>query len=72
MITTSTPPIPNTPLSAYMDRYSLSRHVVAFSNAKLKGVVEYKLKRPEFKGDAIQEIVEKWKGEGIWPILEGQ
>ncbi|KAF7295281.1 NAD dependent epimerase dehydratase family protein [Mycena indigotica] len=35
MITTSNPPIPNTPLSAYMDKYALDKHVVAFSNQKL-------------------------------------
>jgi hypothetical protein len=69
MISTSNPPIPNTPLSAYMDSYSLSRHVIAFNNSKIKKVVGYKLLKPKFDGVAIKEVVEKWKEEGTWPIL---
>jgi hypothetical protein len=72
MITTSKPPIPNTPLSAYMDNYSLSKHVFALDNGKIKNVVGYKLKRPNFNHATIKEIVEKWKDEGSWPVLEGQ
>jgi hypothetical protein len=70
MITTSKPPIPNTPLSAYMDSFSLSNHVIAFSNEKIKNVIGYKLKEPQFNHAAIKELVEKWKEEGSWPQLE--
>ncbi|KAF9262204.1 hypothetical protein L218DRAFT_1042950 [Marasmius fiardii PR-910] len=69
MIQSSNPPIPHTPLSAYMDQFALEKRTVTLSNAKLKKVVGYKLKRPEFKHDAIKEIVDKWKDEGSWPIL---
>jgi hypothetical protein len=69
MISTSDPPIPNTPLSAYMDSYSLSRHVIAFNNSKIKTVVGYKLLKPKFDDVVIKEVVEKWKEEGTWPIL---
>lgn len=71
MITTSKPPIPNTPLSAYMDSYSLSKHVLALDNAKIKGVVGYELKQPKFDHSAIKELVGKWKEEGSWPLLDG-
>jgi hypothetical protein len=70
MITTSNPPIPNTPLSAYMDNYALAKHVVSFNNGKIKGVVEYELTRPEFNHENLKEIVAKWKAEGSWPNLE--
>jgi hypothetical protein len=69
MITTSTPPIPNTPLSAYLDSNSLTRHVIAFNNSKLKNIVGYNLKKPNFDHDAIKETVDKWKAEGSWPNL---
>jgi hypothetical protein len=69
MIQNSNPPIHNTPLSAYMDKYALEKRIVAFDNSKIKEVVGYKLKRPEFNHEAIKEIVDKWKQEGSWPIL---
>ncbi|KAJ7684710.1 hypothetical protein DFH06DRAFT_1073589 [Mycena polygramma] len=70
MITTSNPPIPNTPLSAYMDKYTLEKHIVAFSNNKLLEVTGYKLKRPQLDHDTVKEVVDKWKSEGSWPILD--
>ncbi|KAF7322530.1 NAD dependent epimerase dehydratase family protein [Mycena chlorophos] len=69
MITTSNPPIPNTPLSAYMDKYALDKHVVAFSNQKLLEITGYKLKRPEFNHDTVKDIVDRYKAEGTWPNL---
>lgn len=69
MITRSNPPIPNTPLSAYMDKFALSKHVVAFSNTKIKEVIGYKLTKPHFDHETIKEVVDKWKEEGSWPIL---
>lgn len=72
MLTEANPPITNTPLSAYMDEYLLDKHKLGFNNAKIKEVVQYKLKRPEFGPETIKEIVDKWKAEGIWPLLDGQ
>ncbi|KAH7921728.1 hypothetical protein BV22DRAFT_1107017 [Leucogyrophana mollusca] len=71
MLQTSNPPISHTPLNAYMDKYALSRHRLAYNNGKIKGVVGYKLKRPDFCHETLKEVVEKWKAEGSWPILEG-
>ncbi|KAF8894411.1 NAD-P-binding protein [Infundibulicybe gibba] len=70
MIQTSNPPIPNTPLSAYMDKYTLDKHVISFSNKKFKDIVGYQLTRPQINHDMVAEMVEKWKSEGSWPILD--
>ncbi len=67
MITTSNPPIPNTQFSSYMDTSALKKHVVAFNAAKLKNIVGYQLKRPQFNHDAIGDMVEKLKAEHSWP-----
>jgi hypothetical protein len=71
MITSSQPPVPKTPLSAYMDKYALSKHVLAYDNTKIMEIVGYKLKQPEFNHAVIKEVVDKWKEEGSWPVLEG-
>lgn len=67
MIQNSTPPVPNTPLTAYMDKYALEKHVVALNNAKIKKIIGYKLVHPEFNHEVIKDIVDKWKAEGVWP-----
>ncbi|KAF8636725.1 hypothetical protein AX17_003528 [Amanita inopinata Kibby_2008] len=70
MIQKSKPPIPNTPLSAYMDKYSLEKHSVSFDNKKIKEIVGYRLKKPQFNHETIKEVVDKWRAEGNWPNLE--
>lgn len=70
MITKSNPPCPNTHLSAYMDTFALSKHVVAFSNTKIKNTVGYTLKKPNMTAEVLREIVDKWKEEGSWPKLD--
>ncbi|RXW24887.1 hypothetical protein EST38_g929 [Candolleomyces aberdarensis] len=69
MLQNSEPPITNTPLTGYMDKYALDKHVVAFPNTKIKEVLGYQLKYPKFSHEAIKEIVDKWKAEGSWPIV---
>ena len=69
MLQNSKPPITSTPLTAYMDKYALEKHVVAFPNAKIKEVIGYQLKHPKFSHEAIKEIVDKWKEEKSWPNL---
>lgn len=70
MITNSTPPIPNTPLSAYMDTYLLDKHPFGLSNQKIMDVVGYSPKVPEINEKVILEMVQKWKDEGSWPVME--
>jgi hypothetical protein len=72
MITKSNPPIPNTPLSAYMNHWQLSKHKLAYNNTKIKEIVQYKLIKPQFDHESIKEVIDKWKAEGSWPNLEGQ
>ncbi len=69
MVTKSNPPCPNTPLSAYMDQYNLEKIVVGLSNDKIKQVVGYQLKRPNYDHETIKDTIEKWKAEGSWPVL---
>ena len=71
MLQQSDPPITHTPLNAYMDKYALSKHKLAYSNEKIKNVIGYELKRPLFDRETLREVVEKWKEEGTWPQLEG-
>ncbi|TFK42765.1 hypothetical protein BDQ12DRAFT_696217 [Crucibulum laeve] len=70
MLQASNPPCPNTPLSAYMDKYALDKHVVALNNTKIKEVIGYKLKKPQLNHETIKEVVDKWKAEGSWPHLD--
>lgn len=70
MASLSKPPLANQHLSAYMDKYALEKHYVPLSNAKLKNVVGYKLRRPAFTKEAIAEIVEKWKAEKSFPQVD--
>jgi len=70
MITTSTPPVPNTPLSAYLDLYLLSKHQFGLSNKKIQEVVGFKPKVPGITEAAIKELIQKWKEEGTWPKFE--
>ncbi|KAI9452322.1 NAD-P-binding protein [Russula earlei] len=69
MLTRSDPPVTKTPLSAYMDPFSLSKHTVAFSNKKIQRIIGYHLRRPNMTADVLYEIVDKWKAEGIWPTI---
>lgn len=69
MILNSTPPIPDTPISPYIDHYGLSKRVVGFKNDKLKNIVGFKFKHPDFNEDAIRTVVDTWKAEKLWPIL---
>lgn len=67
MITTSNPPVPNTPYTAYMDVYMLKKHVITFNAQKLKNVVGYQLRHPKMTNEVLQEIIDKLKAEGSWP-----
>ena len=70
MITQSDPPVPNTHINAYMEEHELKRVILAYNADKIKSIVGYRLKRPEFSQENIKEIVEKWKQEGSWPKTE--
>jgi hypothetical protein len=66
------PPVIITPLTAYMNTFSLSKHTVAFSNKKIQRIIGYHLKRPSMTAEVLYEIVDKWKADGIWPIVRNE
>ena len=70
MLGKSKPPIHNTPLTAYMDKFMLEKKTVSLDNSKIKEVIGYKLLKPELNHETIKEVVDKWKKEGIWPNLD--
>ncbi|KAI5124324.1 hypothetical protein M0805_008931 [Coniferiporia weirii] len=70
MITASNPPIPKTPLSAYMDESVLQKVIVALNADKIKNVVGYTLKYPQFSQTELKDVVDRWKAEGSWPNVE--
>lgn len=69
MLVNSNPPIVHTPLTGYMDSYALDKHTIAFPNKKIKEVIGYQLKHPQFGHEDVKDIVEKWKAEKSWPII---
>ncbi|TDL27254.1 hypothetical protein BD410DRAFT_410300 [Rickenella mellea] len=70
MITSSKPPVTNSPLSAYLDESDLSKSVIALNNGKIKNIVGYTLTKPEFNQQQLKEVVDKWKAEHTWPNNE--
>lgn len=70
MITTSNPPVPNTPLSAYLDLYLLKKHQFGLSKKKIEEVTGFKVKVPGITVAAIEEVIQKWKEEGSWPKFD--
>jgi len=70
MITTSNPPVPNTPLSPYLDLYLLSKHQLGLSNKKIQGILGFKPEVPGITEAAIKELIQKWKEEGSWPQFD--
>ena len=63
-------PIPNTPLTAYMDDSVLQKHVIAFNADKIKKVVGYELRHPKLTQEELGVVVERWKEEGSWPNVK--
>ncbi|KZT26497.1 hypothetical protein NEOLEDRAFT_1177498 [Neolentinus lepideus HHB14362 ss-1] len=73
MITTSKPPVPNTPLSPYIHPQVVGlfeKQSIGLDNSKIKKTVGYTLKRPTYGIDELKEVIEKWKAEQNWPILD--
>jgi hypothetical protein len=53
-----------------MDSNALSKRTYAADNSKIKRIIGYKLVRPNgMDQEAIGEIIDKWKAEGSWPVL---
>ncbi|KAL5511744.1 hypothetical protein ACEPAH_4962 [Sanghuangporus vaninii] len=71
MLQASDPPINGmTPVTAYMDESILQKISLAFNSDKIKNVVGYQLKHPQFNKEELKAIVDRWKEEGSWPRVE--
>ena len=69
MLEAADPPVLKTPLSAYLDESQLQKWTIAFSADKIKNVVGFQLTHPKFEKADLQDMVDKWKAEGSWPIV---
>jgi hypothetical protein len=67
MVSNSTPQIKTLYYTAYMDLFTLKKHIVAFPASKLKDIVGYQLRRPHITQELVREIVDKAQAEGTWP-----
>jgi len=70
MITTSNPPVPNTPLSAYLDLYLLSKHQLGLSNKNIQRITGFEVKVQGIAEAQIKDLIQKWKDEGSWPKFD--
>jgi hypothetical protein len=70
MITTSNPPVPNTPLSPYLDLYLLSKHQFGLTNKKIQDITGFSPKVLGITEAAIKELIKKWKDEASWPQFD--
>ena len=71
MLQASDPPINGmTPVTAYMDESTLAKVSVAFSSDKIKKLLGYELKHPQFRKEDLKVVVDRWKEEGSWPRVE--
>jgi len=71
LITNANPPIPYTPLTAYMDPHMFGKYSISYSASKVKKVAGYQLKRPKLTQETVNEVLLKFKEDGIWPAGEG-
>lgn len=67
IITTSNPPVPDTPLSPYVTVQELKEHGCALDGSKIRQVLSFTPRYPKFGQDSIKEYVEWCKTQGIWP-----
>jgi len=67
VITEADPPVPNTPLSPYMEIYMLEKRSYAFKGGKLQKIIGYNLKHPKFGVDTVNGMIDGFKKEGTWP-----
>ncbi|KAF8321445.1 uncharacterized protein EI90DRAFT_3147090 [Cantharellus anzutake] len=67
LILNSSPPVPLTPLTPFVDTHYLYKYSVAYSNEKLKRIIGYKFKYPKFGAEQVGDIVRSFQEEGTWP-----
>lgn len=67
IIQTSNPPVPNTPLTAFIDPHKLAKSSVAYSNQKVKNILGYTFRHPKFNADEVRAVIDSFREEGTWP-----
>ncbi|EJD53258.1 hypothetical protein AURDEDRAFT_110950 [Auricularia subglabra TFB-10046 SS5] len=67
IISESDPPVGWTPLTAYLDPHLFGKRAISYNGSKIKNVVGYQLRRPKITREAIQEVLNSYKSDGIWP-----
>jgi len=67
IILTSNPPVPNTPLTAFVDAHNLAKYSIAYSNEKIKRVLGFTLRHPKFTADEVRAVIDSFREEGTWP-----
>lgn len=70
MLEKSDPPVTRTPVTAYMDESVLQKLSIALDATKLKEIVGFQLKHPQFTKEELNDVVERWKAEGSWPNVK--
>lgn len=71
VITKANPPVPNTPLTPYMEAFMLEKRSFAYKGGKIQRVLGYKLRHPTFGVETIKGMIDSFKEEGIWPNVPG-
>jgi len=67
LIENSDPPVPNTPLTAYIELHKFERRIIALSNTKIKRVLGTALRHPGFNDNEVSDVVDSFIEEGNWP-----
>lgn len=67
MLSKSTPPISYTPFTPTLPESLLSKHYISFDGSKIRRVLNWKPKFAKMDVEHVQEQVDKFKQEGIWP-----
>jgi hypothetical protein len=68
LIHNSDPPVPRTPVSAFIELFKFYPRAIAMKNDKIKRVLGFEFKHPEFNQAEIEDIVDAWIEDNAWPI----
>lgn len=67
MLSKSMPPIINTPFTPTLPEALLSKHHIALDGTKIRQVIGWQPKFPKMTVAVIQDQLDKFKEEGVWP-----
>lgn len=67
LIQKADPPMGWTPLTAFMEPHLFGKRAISYSAAKIKKVIGYTFLRPQITKENIQEVLDSYRVDGIWP-----